>query len=103
MSDPPSDPIMSWVRSGLPPDLGPPRRRLRWTLALTALGVALVVWIVFGGLFLFAMLMVLGLESGDHPEHSAEFTRLAGLWLVGTVVGVGAIVVMRRRTAPKGL
>jgi membrane protein DedA with SNARE-associated domain len=71
-------------------------------LALIALGIALLAWVVLGGLLLFALLMVLGLESGNHPEHSAELTRLAGVWLAGTLLGVVAIVVIRRATSPKG-
>ncbi len=72
-------------------------------MLLIALGLALLVWIALGGFYLLALLIVLGLESGNHPEHSAEFTRLAGLWLAGMVLGVVAIVVLRRMTAPRGM
>jgi hypothetical protein len=101
VSDPSRDPILSWSPSGPVPDLGPPKRRLRWSVLLVALGLGLVGWVSVGALILLALLAVLGLESGNHPEHAAEFTRLAAIWLVGTIVGIVAIAVTRRRTAAR--
>ena len=65
-------------------------------LATAALAVAVLIWLVLGGLLLFGMMMVLGLESGNHPEHSADFTRTAGIWLGGIVVGIVLIALTRR-------
>ena len=100
MSDPHRDPILSWSPSGPPHDPGPPRRRLRWSILLVTLRIALLVWVVLGAFLLLAVLAMLGLESGNHPEHPAEFARLAGIWLVGWIVILG-FEVMRRRTAPR--
>ena len=74
-----------------------PRRRLRWMLATAVLVVAVALWFVLGVLLLFAMMMVLGFESGNHPEHSAEFTRTAGIWVVGLVVGIVLLIALNRR------
>jgi len=77
-----------------------PRRRLRWVLATGALAVAIALWSVLGGLLLLAMMMYMGLESESDPEHSAEFTRTAGIWIVGLVVGIVLMVALKRRDRP---
>ena len=69
-------------------------------LATAVLVVAVAFWFVLGALLLSAMMLVLALESGNHPEHSAEFTRTAGIWIVGLVVGIVLMVALKRRDRP---
>lgn len=80
--------------------------QMRWTSPPTPVGIGDCgargcgrTWFVLGGLLLSATMMVLGLESGNHPEHSADFTRTAGIWIVGLIVGIVLLVALNHRDA----
>lgn len=93
MSDKPTDPVAGW-----PPQMPPPRTRpSRFGVLAVVLAVVVAIWATLGGLLLMGMIMYMGLEDSPRPEHVADFNRTGGIWILGIVVGVVAIMLTRRQ------
>ena len=78
-----------------------PRRRRWWTLAIVMLSIALTIWLVVGGLLLFGMLMILGLQTEARPEQSADLVRTAGIWILGLIGAIVSLIALNRRSSPR--